>query len=553
MDDLIRSVGLLKALAKKPDPEKVTEAVEGWLDDHPEATTTVEDGVITRAKLSSSLAGEIDGIESALGDSNVFVAPALEIGGNGYIDANDLSVKSPTSSWRYTEPVAVKKGMKYVLTAQTNAIVSSITKAEQDGTLVALAKAGTSDASLTWECDYDGYAVFCFNINSAYSLTGTMDVSQFVPLKDELDEIEASITTDKAVLYNGVEELNLDTFTFESKGYITSYGEFVAPTSNSHKIVKADASHLRQIKFKTATAFIGLMAFGVLKDSNGNTLEIFNTDGTTGWQTWDITPKDGNVIYIAYYDFATVPNPYYSTIKAKLYNDIVSSYKDEILGLSLTPDPGHVKYMTCVKKPFDFNGKTIYFFGDSITYGYIAASGGTPAHQATDPFPKLFANAVGATHTNYGESGSTLSDVTGYASICTKIQDTTLSGADFVVIAGGINDWQLGVDEATLEDAVDDICSYLTANYSGEVIFITPINEAGRTPVNAPAQTVQNIRNVITRTALKYGYSVVQGWEFPFPVISDDPDYISLMFQDKIHPTELGYSMYAQALRSALC
>ena len=42
------------------DPEDIATAVDDWLDEHPEATTTVEDGSITRAKLNSGLANELD-------------------------------------------------------------------------------------------------------------------------------------------------------------------------------------------------------------------------------------------------------------------------------------------------------------------------------------------------------------------------------------------------------------------------------------------------------------------------------------------------------------
>ena len=43
------------------DPEAIKEAVEAWLDAHPEATTTVADGSITKAKLFADLIAEIDG------------------------------------------------------------------------------------------------------------------------------------------------------------------------------------------------------------------------------------------------------------------------------------------------------------------------------------------------------------------------------------------------------------------------------------------------------------------------------------------------------------
>ena len=45
-----------------PTDEQVEEAVSDWLDAHPEATTTVEDGAITYAKLDSNLKGTVDDV-----------------------------------------------------------------------------------------------------------------------------------------------------------------------------------------------------------------------------------------------------------------------------------------------------------------------------------------------------------------------------------------------------------------------------------------------------------------------------------------------------------
>lgn len=56
-------IPLIKALAK-PYQAMVTEAVNDWLDDHPEATTTVEDESITAAKLVPALSAKIQRITS---------------------------------------------------------------------------------------------------------------------------------------------------------------------------------------------------------------------------------------------------------------------------------------------------------------------------------------------------------------------------------------------------------------------------------------------------------------------------------------------------------
>lgn len=45
------------------DPEVVEQAVSDWLDEHPEATTTVQDGSITLAKLASAVAAKINAVD----------------------------------------------------------------------------------------------------------------------------------------------------------------------------------------------------------------------------------------------------------------------------------------------------------------------------------------------------------------------------------------------------------------------------------------------------------------------------------------------------------
>jgi hypothetical protein len=67
------------------DPEVVTQAIDDWLDDHPEATTTVEDGAITEAKLNDSLKADlawqtdVDGLMSAIKRPEFIVGNAEEV------------------------------------------------------------------------------------------------------------------------------------------------------------------------------------------------------------------------------------------------------------------------------------------------------------------------------------------------------------------------------------------------------------------------------------------------------------------------------------------
>lgn len=70
----MENVGLMLALAgaltKGPSTEQVEAAVDAWLDDHPEATTTVTDGAITRAKLDNNLQAATDAVPGLVSSMN---------------------------------------------------------------------------------------------------------------------------------------------------------------------------------------------------------------------------------------------------------------------------------------------------------------------------------------------------------------------------------------------------------------------------------------------------------------------------------------------------
>ena len=61
-------VALIKSLAPKVDTEVIEQAVFDWLDAHPEATTTVEDGSITEEKLASDVLLTLSTLEDAVSD-----------------------------------------------------------------------------------------------------------------------------------------------------------------------------------------------------------------------------------------------------------------------------------------------------------------------------------------------------------------------------------------------------------------------------------------------------------------------------------------------------
>jgi len=94
------TLGAAVQLAK--DPATIKASVEDWLDDHPEATTTVQDGSITKAKLDSNLQSTVDDVtelKSALNQMTP-VATSSDIGKALIVES--IADGKP-KSWRYGE------------------------------------------------------------------------------------------------------------------------------------------------------------------------------------------------------------------------------------------------------------------------------------------------------------------------------------------------------------------------------------------------------------------------------------------------------------------
>ena len=88
---IAKVIALIKMYAPDVDPSVIESAVSDWLDDHPEATTTVEDGSITKAKLDEDLQETVDDVSSLKTEIN-----------SGVIEENLLRSEMPGTSTTVT-------------------------------------------------------------------------------------------------------------------------------------------------------------------------------------------------------------------------------------------------------------------------------------------------------------------------------------------------------------------------------------------------------------------------------------------------------------------
>lgn len=232
------------------------------------------------------------------------------------------------------------------------------------------------------------------------------------------------------------------------------------------------------------------------------------------------------------------------TVSKPVYGDI--DYLKIKESLKFFDSQKNKRYSHCVKKPYVFNEKTSDIFGDSIARGWV--------HWDSETYPitennwvKLFCDKVGMTYNNHAVGGSTSENV------ISQINSVSEYG-DYAFFGFGVNDWQRAVSLDAFRSNMKTICDHLKENFKGiDIIFITPINEAGIIPQQTPIAELQDYRNIISEVAMEYGYSVVNGGEFNFPTSDCNQEYINAVFGDNIHPTEkVGYPMYANHLLTIL-
>lgn len=219
---------------------------------------------------------------------------------------------------------------------------------------------------------------------------------------------------------------------------------------------------------------------------------------------------------------------------------------DKLIAERITTNQPSVKYSNFLNKPYTFNGKKAYFFGDSITEGFTSGSTKT-----TNGYPKLFSEKVGMAYSNFGIGGALFTS--GYneiETIPTTIKKKSFDGVDFAFIAGGTNDFGLGASLSGFRETLVDLCTWLKVNaHTTEIIFILPINRVRDADVKEAE--LQDFRNIIGEVAIMNGFSVLDGSLFNFP--TDDGELQKLLMPDKLHPSEFGYSVYAKGMCTYLC
>lgn len=304
-------------------------------------------------------------------------------------------------------------------------------------------------------------------------------------------------------------------------GYMNASGAFVG--SASHRCVSIPTNGIKGIGINKLSGDTSLVMV-VVKDGNGDvvdTLSIQNNNEEI--KLFPTGSWDGCTAYFNFYNY----NSQSICNKATIY-----AYDGTF-------------YLTVLDKTKrNFAGAKCYFFGDSITAGYINGTDVTP-----DSFPLIFCDSLGATLINNGIASSLFTS--GYNNVETivhKVKNTDLGEADYILICGGVNDCQLGVTESDFKEAISSFCTWLKSHTIVPVIFVLPINFSKY--FSSEILPLDMYRKYIKLYASINGFDVIDTTDYGFPAGTSptETELAQLLFGDGLHPSVLGHEFYGKRL-----
>ena len=525
-----------------PTDAQTAAAVSDWLDDHPEATTTVEDGSVTLAKLHS---GVIDstlstqGAAEAKATGNKIKADAALVAGESLITASLLEPYNVTFT-----------NVEYTTTANKTLMA--------DGTIIDFNLSGVSNVvELTpdtlYECNCSGVGgggayFFLYdkkdNISAIYPAI-TTDSKNFVfKASNKFKKIQFNVRGSdcylRAITLNGLEVENnfieltnhiLDTVDYtrlnisfieskriDNKGVVQDYAGGGTTWTVSNEI---DISQYDYLKINARTGWGD--AFFAIYDENHNPIYV------------EVSPSSGIGVFN---DNVILPeNAHYLVISK--------------LGAAFDAYVSYPIFEAPAKK---WEGKKWVCIGDSLT----EVNSATSKH-----YFDYIADETGITTANYGIGGTGYANPSGTAGNFTARMASVPTDADVYTIFGSFNDYAYSINNdipiGTPEDSgTSTICGYINSAFDALFARVPLANLGVVAPcpwvsVNSVTDTtsktfaenyVSALRQCCERKSIPfldlYHGSGLRPWDSNFRDLTYTKDTLH-----GVHPDETGHAILA--------
>lgn len=437
-----------------PTEEQVGAAVDAWMDDHPEATTTVQDGSITRAKLDADLqqkTDEVGELKSATNNKINAVYSGTYAFKPGYI-RNGLSVgqtcdyKSITAddSWRCLVLEDVPVGTKFHIKTDGANSARGYSWLDSSGVIIEVPGKTETQTMTAIQCP-QGASILVVNERLGVSVVpefyrdDSMDA-----LKEAIGEFDPSAYVEKSGLKQVTIE-NCDfTEQFESVNRCNPNGiQWDKGIDASGNVVDA-AGYILTDEIPVA----GNYAFFSRGDNHTNArrLGLYKKDGTfervSNAQQYDVSNCNKIRAMIEYTSQQDVFFVGFNNVQA--FPEIDEYESRIVIDDDYLPEP---------KGENHFNGLSAVAFGTSLT---ARANEDHKYEYATYGYLTYLRNYSGMAIDNQGIGGANILEdgaksiytaITGYQSFATK---------NVCIIEGFVNDWA--------EDAENTLGQYLDSS-----------------------------------------------------------------------------------------
>ena len=183
--------------------------------------------------------------------------------------------------------------------------------------------------------------------------------------------------------------------------------------------------------------------------------------------------------------------------------------------------------------------RSVAFFGDSIVEGVTS-----DYRRTKDTWCKIVADEYGFRHQNFGRGGSCFTPGCNgkVPSISETIKEADITGYDAIFIGGGINDWMFDAPLGEFKRSLDETLHLIKSRFDGDIIFITPIYPSIIKRIKKSGFV--KYEGIVARRAYDARISVIRGIYFKWDTILNTSS--KKILWDGIHPTELGYRIYAE-------
>ena len=409
------------------DPEDIADAVDDWLNDHPEATTTVTDGSITEAKLATDV------------DGALFVSiPIPSVTTGGYVNNNGEEASSGSYSRTGYVPFTFNTRSLLTINCTVYDTVSFVFYDKNQRVIRIITGANASQYGITPSRSVERLT-FEVPEGTAYfraSYLGTASTSSFNAKTNYCGE-SASI---KNVLYDIAigKTGEYQTYTGTSKKAISKQGTVGDVSDSSYYVTNNVAIEPDTYYMITACAGYGNGYYTIL-DANQNVVQFEkspNTGGNVLANKLIFTPKNAAYIVVAYISTTCLAQIFKCT---SLMPNEVKPYKGETQFLNISYSTldlaaintvetyisaGHFGFNACkgdVRPTSD--GKLIMCHDDGFTLdgnGRIVsynASSNTPIYSMTyaQCMELEYASKAGSSDNNHYQK---VADIEQYLEVC---------------------------------------------------------------------------------------------------------------------------------------